>query len=112
MTAVAHLAARTPVEPGRIVAAPPASPAPGRENDAAHAILLAIANIAMALGLLAYWWTPFVLLWAVFAMVPVAFVAMIALAWWAAQTDVVEAEADAARPAAANDGTRRMDRAA
>lgn len=112
MAGVAWVVARAPVEPGRIVAAPPAPAAPGRENAAAHSVLMTIGNVAVALGLLAYYWTPFVLLWAAFAMVPVAFVAMIALTWWAAQTDVVEHAEEDATALPANDSLPRMDRAA
>lgn len=104
MAGFAWLVARAPVEPGRIVSAPPAAPDNG---DAARSALLFIANVAMVLGLLAYHWTPWVLFWAVLALVPVAFVLMIALAWWAAQTGVVERQADDPPLAPANDHDRR-----
>ncbi len=107
MTGVARLAARAPVEPGRILAA--ASPSPGAEEAAAREALLAIGNAAMGLVLLAFYWTPWVLFWAAMALIPVAFLAMMALAWWAARTDVI---AHASPGEAANDAPRRRARAA
>ena len=104
MAGFGWLVARAQVEPGRIVSAPPATPDDG---DAARSALYFIANVAMVLALLAYHWTPWVLFWAVLALVPVAFVLMIALAWWAAQTGVVERQADDPPLAPANDGDRR-----
>lgn len=98
------LVARAPVQPGRIVSAPATPPDNG---DAARSALLFIANTAMVLALLAYHWTPWVLFWAVLALVLVAFVLMTALAWWAAQAGVVERQADAPPLAPANDGDRR-----
>lgn len=104
MAGFGWLVARAPVEPGRIVTAPTAAPDNG---EAARSALLFIANVAMVLALLAYHWTPWVLFWAVLALIPVAFVVMIALAWWAAQSDVVERQADDPPLAPANDGDRR-----
>jgi hypothetical protein len=112
MAGFARLVARAPVEPGEIRAAPHAEARPGREDDAAHTILLSIANIAMALVLLAYYWTPWVLFWAVLALIPLAFVAIIAMTWWAAQTDV-QHRAPPLRPQdAANDSRTTGARAA
>jgi hypothetical protein len=42
--------------------------------------LLFIANVAMVLALLAYYWTPVILFYAVLALVPLAFIAIIVLA--------------------------------
>jgi len=50
------------------------------EGWSANLILLVIAKAAMALALLAMWWTPAVLFWAVLALVPVAFGAILLLA--------------------------------
>jgi hypothetical protein len=96
------LAARAPVEP-------PVSGVPvedGAAMDAqARTLLLAIGNVAMALVLLAYYWTPWVLLWAVGALVPLAFVAMLGLAWWATLIPAAPA-ATPAPPKAANEEAR------
>lgn len=110
MAGVARLAARAPVEPGRILAAAPA--APGAEEAAAREALLAIGNVAMALVLLGYYWTPWVLFWAAMALIPVAFIAMMALAWWAARTDVVAHAGPGDPGEVANDLPRRRARAA
>ena len=110
MAAVSHLAARAPVEPGQVVMAAGMSPA--EEDAAAGQALLAIGNVAMALVLLAFYWTPWVLFWAAMALIPVAFVAMMALAWWAAQSAVVEHRAPPGPRDAANDPAHRPARAA
>jgi ABC-type Fe3+-hydroxamate transport system substrate-binding protein len=87
MAGFVRLVARAPVEPGEIVAGHDAER--GAQDITAHDMLLTIANVAMALVLLAYYWTPWVLFWAVLALIPLAFVAMLALAWAAAQSGVV-----------------------
>lgn len=110
MAGVSGLAARTPVEPGRIV--PAATMSPAAEDAAAHRALLAFGNAAMALVLLAYYWTPWVLFWAAMALIPVAFVAMMALAWWAASSDVVEHRPTPRAGRPANDRGGRPARAA
>lgn len=46
----------------------------------AEAILLFLGNVAMALALLAFYWTPAVLFWAAVALVPVAFVVILLIA--------------------------------
>jgi len=109
MAGFGRLIARAPVEPGRIIP----SPEPQRDDRAvAHGWLLFIGNITMALGLLAYAWTPWVLLWSLFVIVPVAFTLMLMLAWWAAKTDV-HPVAPAAPADPANDGAAlAVDRAA
>jgi hypothetical protein len=104
MAGFGWLIARAPVEPGRVVAPAPAAPGSGAEDTAA---LLFFANVAMALVLLAIYWTPWVLFWAVVALVPVAFLLMIALAWWAAQGGVVEAPPVRRLGAPANDRAER-----
>jgi hypothetical protein len=101
MAAVSRLAARAPVEPGQVVATAGMSPA--AEDAAARQALLAIGNVAMALVLLAFYWTPWVLFWAAMALIPVAFVAMMALAWWAATSEVVERRAPPRPGRPAND---------
>ncbi|MFN3448906.1 MAG: hypothetical protein ACK44F_09440 [Roseococcus sp.] len=97
------LAARAPVEP-------PVSGVPvedGAAMDAqGRAWLLAIGNAAMALALAAYYWTPWVLLWAVGALVPLAFVAMLALCWWATLIPATSAPPAARPPRPANEEAR------
>lgn len=105
MAAFARAIARAPVEPGQVATAPPAT-ASDAAADArkARTILLFIGNVVMGLALLAYYWTPWVLLWALAALVPVAFVLIMSLAWWAAQSDVVDQPvAPRPRRPAAND---------
>jgi len=104
MAGFGWLIVRAPVEPGRVVAPAPAAPRSGAEDKAA---LLFFANVAMALLLLAIYWTPWVLFWAVVALVPVAFLLMIALAWWAARGGVVEAPPVRRLGAPANDRAER-----
>ncbi|MCU0886940.1 MAG: hypothetical protein MUC64_02790 [Rubritepida sp.] len=101
MAGFGWLVARAPVEPGQPPAA--ATPDPAAEDAAARHALLFLLNIAMALTLLAYLWTPWVLLWAVAAAVPVAFVLIMALAWWAAETAPGRPAAAAPPGAPAND---------
>lgn len=103
MAGFGWLVARAPVEPGRVVTTAPASPDTG---EAAQAALLFIANVAMVLAVLAYAWTPWVLFWAVLALVPIVFVVMIALARWAAQSDVVVNPRQDRPGEPANDGER------
>ena len=96
------LAARAPIEP-------PVAGVPVEDGAAMDAQgrtwLLAIGNVAMALVLLAHYWTPWVLLWAVGALVPLAFVAMLALCWWATLVPPVPA-ARPALPQPANEGAQ------
>lgn len=92
--------ARSPVEPGSVIAVAPATTDDG---EAATTGLFLLGNIALTLALLALFWTPWVLFWAVVALVPVVFFLMVRLAWWAAQGDVQEAPLSPAPPAAAND---------
>ena len=80
--------ARSPVEPGSVIAVAPATTDDG---EAATTGLFLLGNIALTLALLALFWTPWVLFWAVVALVPVVFFLMVRLAWWAAQGDVQEA---------------------
>jgi len=65
-------------------AAPGGERAAGRPTRspgwAAGPVLLVIANLGMALALLAYYWTPAVLFWAAVGLVPVVFVAIVAFA--------------------------------
>lgn len=82
LAALARLAAAAPVEPG---AAEVPEEDPAALDAAARQVLLVFVNIAAALALLAWAWTPWVLLWAVAAAVPVAIAAMLALAWWATE---------------------------
>jgi hypothetical protein len=91
-----RLAAEAAVEPSFV---PPQPASDHRaEDELGRGILIFVANIAMALALLAYYVTPQVLLWALAALVPVAFAAMMRVAWWAAQSG---APAPAGMPAAA-----------
>ncbi|MCX7931234.1 MAG: hypothetical protein N2588_01655 [Rhodovarius sp.] len=83
MAGFGWLAARAPVEPCPARPEPPLAAA--EEQEIVQGVLLCLANIGMVLALVAYYWTPMVLLWAVYAAVPVAFLAIMALAWWAAQ---------------------------
>jgi hypothetical protein len=99
LAALARLAAAAPVEPG--VAEVPAED-PARMDAQARQGLILFYNLAAALALLAYAWTPWVLLWAVAAAVPVAFAAMLALAWWATETPST-GEAAGAAPHPANE---------
>lgn len=73
------LAARAPIEPGH---APVQPEDPATMDRAARNWLLAMGNIVMALVLLAYYWTPWVLFWAALAAIPTLFLAMILLAFW------------------------------
>ena len=76
------LAARAPIEPGIA----PVQPEDAAAMDAAaRHWLLVLANIAMALLLLSYHWTPWVLFWAALAAIPLLFLAMAWLAWWGTQ---------------------------
>jgi hypothetical protein len=88
-----RLAADASVEPAFVPQEPP-SDRQG-EDELGRGILIFVANVGMALALLAYYVTPQVLLWAIGALVPVAFLAMMRLAWWAAQSG---ASAPAALP--------------
>jgi uncharacterized membrane protein YedE/YeeE len=92
--------ARSPVEPGTVIIAAPTAPDDG---EAGFAALFLLGNIALTLALLALYWTPWVLFWAVLALVPVVFVVMVRLAWWAAQSDVHEMSSFPPPPASAND---------
>ncbi|MCX8135062.1 MAG: hypothetical protein N3D18_14005 [Roseococcus sp.] len=97
------LAARAPVEP-------PVSGVPVEDGAAMDAEgrtwLLAIGDVAMALALLAHLWTPWVLLWAVGALVPLAFIAISALCWWATLIPATAAPPAARPPRAANEEAR------
>lgn len=92
--------ARSPVEPGIVIIA---APAPPDDGEAGFAALFLLGNIALTLALLALYWTPWVLFWAVLALVPIVFVVMVRLAWWAAQSDVHEMPPYPMPPASAND---------
>lgn len=83
------LAARAPIEPG-LAPVPPESPAD--MDAAARQWLLALGNIAMALLLLSYYWTPWVLFWAALAAIPVLFLAIAFLALWGTQGEVAVAQ--------------------
>jgi hypothetical protein len=107
LAALARLAAAAPVEPG--VAQVPGED-PARLDAQARQALLVFANLAAGLAFLAFAWTPWVLLWAVLAAVPVAFAAMLALAWWATETPLA-APAPEAAPRPANE-TAPLSRAA
>lgn len=82
------LAARAPIEPGL---APVLPESPEALDAAARHWLLALGNIAMALLLLSYYWTPWVLFWAVLAAIPVLFLAMALLALWGTQGEAAGA---------------------
>jgi hypothetical protein len=92
--------ARSPVEPGCVIIA---APAQADDGEAGFAALIVLGNIALTLTLMALYWTPWVFFWAVLALVPAAFVLMVRLAWWAAQSDVREAPLSPLPRAPAND---------
>jgi hypothetical protein len=110
MAGFALIIARAPVSPGRVETMDVSSPAD--DDRIARTILLFIANVAMSLTLLAYYWTPWVLLWALCALIPMAFFLMMSLAWWAAQSGVVDHPAAVPARDPANDGGDRRARAA
>lgn len=105
MAGFGRLMTCAPVEPGQVAAAAATT---DDDGEAAQAALYFLANLGMALLLLAYCWTPWVLFWAVLALIPFALVLMIRLAWWAAQAGVVAHEGLAPPPTAANDGALRV----
>jgi hypothetical protein len=83
LSVLARLAAEASVEPGFIPV--PAATDHRAEDELGRGILVFVANIAMVLALIAYYVTPQVLFWALGALVPVAFVLMMRLAWWATE---------------------------
>ncbi|MBS7789531.1 hypothetical protein KTR66_05975 [Roseococcus sp. SDR] len=97
LSVLTRFAAEAAVEPGFTPA--PVALDQRAEDELGRGILLFFANVAMALALLAYYVTPQVLLWALAALVPIAFALMMRLAWWA--TEGGQAAAPPAAPPAA-----------